>query len=457
MRVTFHGAAGEVTGSCYSVETDNTRVLVDFGFFQGAKGDDERNRALPKVDFGGLDAVLLTHAHLDHAGRLPLLPGTGFKGPIVCTPATRDLSEILLLDSARLQEADAKRAERRGGPPEPALYSTANVLQVLSQFSGLEYGQERRIGPDLTVRYIDSGHILGSASIEITAAESGRTKRVVFSGDVGPRGVPLMNDPVLPTPGADLVVLESTYGDRDHRPLDATLDEAEEIVRGAIWEKQKVLVPSFAIGRAQLVIYYLSQLMATGRVPMFPVYLDSPMAIQAMALYKRHLTLLDEHARARVRGRFALEPRELRCLETAEDSKALNTTEGASVIIAGSGMCEGGRIVHHLRNSLWRKDVHVLIVGYQATGTLGRRLVDGAAEVRIFGDTIPVRAQVHTLGGLSAHAGQTELLEWGIAAKGAQYALTHGEASPRNSLGGLLRQHTKRQVLTPALGDVIQL
>ncbi|CAG1008205.1 Ribonuclease [Phycisphaerales bacterium] len=473
MRITFFGAAGEVTGSCYFVETSRARVLVDLGMFQGGREDWVRNRQLPAIDFGALDAVILTHAHQDHAGRLPLLVGTPFHGPVLATPATRDLCDIMLRDSARLHEADAARAVRKGETDVPRpLYTEREVDQLMHRIEALPYETRREIAPGVSVRFTDSGHILGSASVELTAVEPGADGRtqprtILFSGDVGPRGVPLMNDPVPPVlsdgRAADLVVLESTYGDRDHRALEDTLAEASEIVRATIWDKEKILVPSFAVGRAQLVVYYLSHLAASGRVPRFPIYLDSPMAIRATELYTRYIATLDDHARAKIDGRFPLDAPDLRCLQTAEESKGLNEVQGAAVIIAGSGMCEGGRIVHHLRHGLWRKDVHVVIVGYQANGTLGRRLVDGFPEVRIFGETIPVRAKIHTLGGLSAHAGRSELLDWaravhaGDGLAGQRIALTHGEIGPREALRGLIRQSISVDSICPMPGQSLEI
>jgi metallo-beta-lactamase family protein len=315
---------------------------------------------------------------------------------------------------------------------------------------------------DVTVVFHEAGHILGSASVEMRVREGGKEKVVVFSGDIGPRGVPLMNDPEPPRPegGADVVILESTYGDRDHRPLDATEEELREIMKEAVWSKEKVLVPAFAVGRAQLALYYLGRLMDGGRVPKFPVYLDSPMAIEALGLYERYARELDETMRRRGGGGSALDFSSLRMSATAEESRRINEMSGPLVVIAGSGMCTGGRIVHHLRHNLWKKDVRVLIVGYQAERSLGRQLVRGAEKVRIFGDEVPVRAKVSTVGGLSAHAGQTELAEWGEAVCGGgkkpMLVLTHGEDPQRRALAGVMKARTGLEARLPRYGEEVE-
>jgi len=468
VHISFYGAAGEVTGSCYLVETVRARVLVDFGLHQGDRTAAEKNRRLPPIDAPRLDAVVVTHAHIDHTGRLPLLAGAGFRGRIHVTPATKDLCGILLRDSAHIQDMDAARdtvrSRRKGGPDVPPLYTIADVESILARLDATPYESRVEVAPGVTVRFVDSGHMLGSASVVLTAEEPGSPPRtVVFSGDVGPRGVPLLQDPVIPRAPSglttDMVILESTYGDRDHQSLADTVEQAAGIVREAVWDKQKVLVPAFAVGRSQLVVHYLGELARDGRVPKFPVYLDSPMAIAALGLYRRFATDLDEASRLRG-GQFALDIPGLHPVQTGDESRQLNNREGAAVIIAGSGMCNGGRIVHHLKHNLWKKNVQVLIAGYQAVGTLGRQLVDGADMVRIHGDEIAVRAKVHTLGGFSAHAGRHELINWGEAAARAsatlpRMVLTHGEAGPRAALRDALTQRLGVAADCPAWGDRI--
>jgi metallo-beta-lactamase family protein len=463
MRISLCGAAGEVTGSGYLVQTDKARVLVDFGMFQGRGATVARNRDLGPVEPSALDAVVLTHAHLDHTGRLPLLPSRGLRGPIHATPATVDFARLILEDSARLQESDAARQSRRllraGREPVAPLYQTADVEALDPLFSPLAYGQRREIADGIEVRLVDAGHILGSASVEMTVREGGGRRVVVFSGDVGLKGSPIVRDPAPPD-HADLVFLESTYGDRDHRPRDETLREFREILERAVREGQRVLVPAFAIGRAQEVLYRIDELVHSGQLPEFPIYLDSPLAIEATRLYAKHRELFDAEAEALMhRGPFLGDLTGLKFVATAAESKALNDDWDMAVILAGSGMCDGGRIVHHLRHSLWRRNVAVLIVGYQAEGTLGRRLVQGAREVRIFGEKVVVRASIHTLGGFSAHAGQAELVEWvgHMMAGHPRVVLTHGEPPARDALKGLLSARFGVEAECPGPGGVIDL
>ena len=448
MKVQFLGAAGEVTGSCYLIESAQARILIDFGLHQGGHDEDLHNRRPLPVDFRTLSAVLLTHAHIDHSGRLPLLPSFGFLGPIFATEPTVDLCGILLRDTARLQEADAARTARRAArfgksSPLPALFGSPAVEQVLHQFRPVSLGGWIKVAPGIRARWVDAGHLLGAASLDVRVADGASEKRIIFSGDVGPNSVPLMNDPVNPAAGdpvpIDLLIHESTYGDHDHRSLPDTIAEGEAIVREAVWAKEKILVPAFAVGRAQAVMYLLARLIDTGRVPAFPICLDSPMAISAMRLYRRYTDQLDHDAhRPLLGGELPLASPHFRMAESIDESRALNDMPGPLAIVAGSGMCNGGRILHHLRHNVWRKGVHVVIAGYQAEGTLGRALVRGAPEVKIFGETYPVRATVHTLGGLSAHAGRTELIAWARAVHQAapvrRLALTHGEDGPRRAL-----------------------
>lgn len=459
MKLTTFGAAGEVTGSCYLVETNAARVLVDFGLHQGTHEERGRNLRLPPIDFASLDAVVLTHAHLDHSGRLPLLAKTGFRGNIYCTPPTRDFCDILLRDSARLQESDAERQTfrnaRRGGPPVHPLYTEAEIDAIMPRFQTRPYGETFEVAPGIRVRFSDAGHMLGSASIDMrledrAADGSAQVRTIIFSGDIGPTGIPLLRDPEppIPEPGreVDVVVMESTYGDRDHRSLTDTMEETAGVVREAVWAREKMLVPSFAVGRAQLMVHVLATLVRDGRTPKFPVYLDSPMAIAATQLYRKYLTQLDEIAQSK-HGGLSLDLADLRLSESAEDSQRLNKVEGAAVIIAGSGMCSGGRILHHFKHNIWKRDVQILITGYQGHGTLGRQLVEGAKFIKLFGERIAVRAKVHTLGGLSAHAGKSGLIEWAAnyrpREKGRpapRFVLTHGERTPRHALRITLRQ-----------------
>lgn len=445
MRISLCGAAREVTGSGYLVETATARVLVDFGMFQGSRAIEARNPNLAPVDPLSLDAVVLTHAHLDHTGRLPLLPSRGFRGPIHATPATVDFAALILNDSARLQQADAARHYRRllraGREPIAPLYGPSDIDALTSLYSALAYDERREIADGIAIRLVDAGHILGSASVEMTVREHGRERVVVFSGDVGLKGSPILRDPT-PLEHADLVFLESTYGDRDHRSQEETIREFHEIIAGAVRERRKVLIPAFAIGRTQEILYHLSEMVRGGRLPEFPVFLDSPMAIAATRLYAKHQALFDEEAGAMMRrGPFLHDLGGLRFTESVDESRALDDRWDTAVILAGSGMCDGGRIVHHLRHNLWRRNVAVLIVGFQVEGSLGRRLVDGAREVRIFGEKVAVRASIHTLGGFSAHAGQSELVEWAGHLTGShpRFVLTHGEPKACDALRAALQ------------------
>ena len=440
MHITPFGAAGEVTGSAYLVTTELGKVLIDFGMFQGDAEDDARNIVPHTLHAPDLSAVILTHGHLDHCGRLPLLIRRGFKGHIYATAATRDMAELILKDAAHIMESDFARKQRKAqkkgidvNRQDLPLYDTNDVERTIESFHETPYETYVEIAPGMTMRMFEAGHMLGSTSVELVVTELERTVTIVFSGDLGPRGLPYLKDAVTP-PRADVVVLESTYGDRDHRPLSETVDEFASIVKQAIAERGVILIPSFAIGRSQQVMYHLAQLIREDVIPRVPIYLDSPMAIEATNIYARHPELFDAEASALAQGGQLLHDlSSVRPLATADESKHLNDLPGPFIIIAGSGMCTAGRILHHLRRRIADPSAHVIIVGYQAHGTLGRRLVDGHAEVGILGDRLPVRAHIHTLGGFSAHAGQTDLLDWltPLIASQPQILLTHGEDDAR--------------------------
>lgn len=463
MKLSFHGAAGEVTGSCYLLETSRARVLVDCGAFQGTSDADEKNAARPLFDPARLDAVVLTHAHIDHCGRLPRLYDLGCAAPLFATPATCDLTPIMLKDSAKMAAQDAAYATRknlkRGGPAVDPLFDEKDVERVLAAFRPVPFGKAQEVAPGVSIRFFDSGHILGSASIEMTVEDAGTKKVIVFSGDLGPYGTPIMNDAVTP-PHADVVILESTYGDRDHRPLDATLAEFNAIIHDAVWRKERVMIPAFAVGRTQQMLYYLSELGAKGNLPDFPVYVDSPMATAATQLYRKHQESLDHDARRALHYATSNGSKPtFRFTESVEESKSLNDAVGAFVVIAGSGMCNGGRIQHHFLHGLWRRDSHVVIAGYQSEGSLGRRLVEGAKRVWLLGEDVDVRAQVHTLGGFSAHAGQSGLVGWmrGLAAPKPRMFLTHGEAKGREGLAAKLREQYGLESHLPGFGEQVEL
>src|SRR5262245_10780973 len=464
MKITIHGAGGgEVTGSAYHLQTKEANVLVDLGLFQGARKAENYNRLPKKGAFDKLDAVVLTHAHLDHTGRLPLLTRAGYQGPICATPATIDIADLILRDSAHLQKSDVERQNRRrqrqGQPPVEPLYVQEDVERLRPLYRPLGYDQPTPLAPGITVRVVEAGHMLGSVSIEMTVEEDGKKRVVLFSGDLGPRGAPLHRDPV-PFKHADVVFMESTYGDRDHKSLKETAVQTREVVKKAVEEGGKILVPVFAVGRTQLLLYLLAGAFQRGTLPPFPIYIDSPMAIEATKIYGRHSELFDDEALAMQQSGELQEHLETaQFCPTAADSRALNDLKGPCLIMAGAGMCTGGRILHHFRHNLSRPGTTVLIVGYQGHGSLGRMLVDGKKAVTIFGEKIPVRASVHTFGGLSGHAGQSDLLRWldSFAASGPRVFLTHGEDRSRKPLGKIIQDRHQLRVDYPGLGETIEI
>ena len=461
--ITLLGAAGEVTGSAYLVQTRRAAVLVDFGMFQGRNLATSANQVPPDLDPKALAAVVLTHAHLDHTGRLPLLIRRGFAGPIYATPASLEMTKLILEDSAKIQEQDAERENRKRAekhkPPLPPLYTSADVAGVIALFKPLPYHESVAVAPGITVRMYEAGHILGSASIELTLDEAGVRKVIVFSGDLGPRNAPILKDAECLT-RADVVFMESTYGDRDHRSMADTVSEFRQLVVEAVAKKARILVPTFAVGRAQQIMYHLSGMFADKVVEPFPIILDSPMAIEATRITRAHPELYDDDMRERTaRGEFRENLSYVRNSITADDSRALNDLPGPCLIMAGAGMCNAGRILHHLRHNLSREGTVVLIVGYQTPGSLGRLLVDGAKTVTMFGERITVRAVTHSLGGFSAHAGQTDLLEWlaCLAPKHPRVVLTHGEDRGRLPLAEMIEKRFGLKPRLPELGEVIEI
>lgn len=447
MKITLLGASGsEVTGSAYLLQTDRASVLVDCGLFQGAKKLENYNRLPRRGPLQRLHAVVLTHAHLDHTGRLPLLTRFDYEGPIHATPATIEIADLILRDSAHLQAEDAKRQNRRqagsGKPPVEPLYTEREVAALGGLFKRLRYDTPTPLAPGISVRAVEAGHILGSASLEVTVEEGGRRRIAVFSGDLGPRGAALHRDPV-PFKHADLVFMESTYGDRDHPSLSDTAAEARELIRATVERNGRVLVPVFAVGRTQLLLYILAGAFKRKTLAPFPIFIDSPMAIKATEVYRRHKELFDEEALAMSRsGDLARNLRTVKYCPKAADSMALARRSGPFMVMAGAGMCTGGRIMHHLRNHLPDRDTLLLMVGYQSRGSVGRALADGAKTVRIAGVPVRVRAKTHVLGGLSGHAGQSDLLAWigSLAPSRPRVILTHGEDGPREALRALIRQ-----------------
>ena len=467
MKITVVGAAGgEVTGSAYIVQTRNARVLMECGMFQGGKKSEGLNRP-PVGPKQRLDAVLVTHAHLDHTGRLPLLAKMGYQGPVYATAATLDMTALILRDSARIQEGDAahksRKRERTGEPPVEPLYSITDAEAIIRQFHAAPYRKPVPIAPGIQACFGEAGHMLGSSSILLIVEEDGRQKRVVFSGDLGPQGDPILPD-FAPFKSVDLVFLESTYGNRNHRPYRETVDQFLEIVKDAVARRGKILIPTFAIGRAQMLTILMSWAFRNKHIKPFPLFLDSPMAIEATKLYVQHFVktpeIFDERISKYARQRPIREDlKSLKATRTAAESMEINNISGPCMIMAGAGMCNAGRILHHLKANLWKPQTHVVIVGYQAHGSLGRMLLEGEKVVRIFGEKIVVRAQVHTLGGFSAHAGQKDLLAWydAVAPSKPRLVLVHGEDDARKELAKLIQQKHRTNPLLPGRGDTIEL
>ncbi len=432
MKLSFHGAAKEVTGSCHMIECCGRKILIDCGMFQGARELHEDNAAAFGFEAGEIDAVLLTHAHLDHCGRLPLLTKRGFTGEIIATGATRDLARLVMLDSAHLHEEEARRDHRHGrrGGFHEALYDTMDALDAVDRFGrNATYLKPIELFPGITATFFNAGHILGSASIRLDLTENGRTRKILFSGDIGPHDRPLLPDPMVPD-DADIVVMETTYGDRDHRPLATSVEEFLSAIRAADRRGGNVIIPTFALERAQELLWFMREGMEDGKLKKtLQVFLDSPMAISATRLFDRHPEAMrPEIARMIHEGHDPFQLPELHFTREAQDSMALNQIRSGAVIMAGSGMCTGGRVRHHLRHNLAHSDNSVIFVGYAASGTLARIIIDGAHEVKLFGDHVPVKAHIHTINGFSAHAGASDLKRWHARTGSPELTfLVHGE------------------------------
>ncbi len=462
MQIEFCGAAGEVTGSCHLVTANGRRILLDCGEIQGSEEAEARNAEPFPFDPRRLDAVILSHAHIDHIGRVPLLHKRGYRGPIYTQHATADLARIMLEDAVSLAESDLARENlhraRRGEKPLQPLYTRRDVREVLHQMRGLPYDRMQDILPGVSLRLRDAGHILGSAMIELVAHEQGASRKLVFSGDVGQSGTPVLRDPT-PIAEADLVLMESTYGDRLHRSREATVAELGEILAQARESGGNVVIPAFAVGRTQELLYWFVQNRQAWKLDEFQIYLDSPMAIQVVDVYDRHEDLFDEEAHRLWRHTpHPLRLPNLRFTASVAESQTINERKGGTIIIAGSGMCNGGRVRHHLRQNLGRENAHVIFVGYQARGTLGRLLVDGVPWVKLFGERITVNAQRHTIGGLSAHADQAGLIAWyGHFRERPPVWLVHGEDLAREPLARRLRDVYGAQVSLARPGDAVQI
>ena len=462
MDLTFYGAAEEVTGSCYLLRVGDARVLLDCGLVQGSPQDEARNYKPFPFDPRKIDAVVLSHSHIDHSGRIPLLVKSGFSGPIYTQFASRDLCRIMLKDSGYLNEKNAewenKKRQRKGLEKIEPLYTMLDAQAAVRKFKGLAYNEWKSIRPGIEVRFHDAGHILGSSIVELSLKEGSEQRRLVFSGDLGKWDAPILRDPTL-LREADLVLMESTYGDRLHRSTQDTLRELKQVIQDARESEGNILIPSFAVGRSQELIYLFAKYYQEWELDQWQIFLDSPMAIEATEVYLRHNELYDREANDmwNRNNRKSLLPN-LSLTRTANQSMRLNMFRSGAIIIAGSGMCNGGRIRHHLKHNVWRSNCHVVIVGFQANGTLGRTIVNGASQINLWGETIKVSAKIHTIGGLSAHADQRDLLRWyqNFEHRPPLY-LVHGEEDSIMGLKTKLAEQLRIQARVAKLGDRVNL
>ncbi|MES9888853.1 MAG: MBL fold metallo-hydrolase [Candidatus Sedimenticola sp. 6PFRAG1] len=462
MEIEFYGATSGVTGSCHILRTAGQTILLDCGLIQGRRTEMEKNRNPFPFSPDEISAVVLSHGHIDHSGRIPLLVKQGYRGPIYTQNATADLCDILLQDSAFLQEKDAqyenKRRKRKKKPLIEPLYTVDDAKAALENIVGLRYGEKKEILPGVTIRYQDAGHILGSSSVEVWLMEEGKERKIVFSGDLGQYDTPILNDPAVITE-ADHVIIESTYGNRRHRDRQGTIDEIGQIIRDAAHQKGNLLIPAFSIGRTQEILYYLGKYYTEWELDRWEVFLDSPMAIRASKVYWEYPHLYDEEA-TKLRKQINEMPhlRNLRLTPSPQESMAINRIKSGAIIISASGMLTGGRIIHHLKHNISHKGSHILIVGYQANGTLGRRLVDGHETVRIHGEEFRVRASIHTVGGLSAHGDVDDLLRWcGSFKSGPEVHVVHGEDESKQAFSETLKSELNLDASAPGPGDILEL
>jgi metallo-beta-lactamase family protein len=460
LRLTFHGAAGQVTGSMHLLEAAGARILLDAGLFQGHRAETRALNAELPFDARRIDAVVLSHAHIDHSGRLPLLVNHGFHGPILATPATRDLCAVMLPDAAHIQEKDAEFLQRRGksGPESEPLYSMADAVAVQDLIVGLPYHRPYHLRKFMTAEFTDAGHILGSASVDLRITEAD-SHRLVFSGDIGRTGLPIIRDPDPPGGPVDTLIIESTYGDRSHESVAGAEERLGDLVKRVAGRGGKILIPAFAVGRTQELIYSLHRLFRAGRIPGVPVYVDSPLAVSATDVFRLHPEIFDRQERLIYdRGELFDFPL-LQYVRDVNESKALNSLNGPAVIIAASGMAESGRILHHLTNRIGDHRNLVLFVGFQGQYTLGRRIQEGQKRVRILGEEYEVRAEVETIGGYSAHADKDELRAWVRKLGGPikRAFVVHGEPEAAEAMAKILKEEGVRRVIVPKLGEAFSL
>ena len=460
IEITFAGADREVTGSCHLVHIDGRTVMLDCGMFQGRRAEtNEKNASLP-APVESLNAVVLSHAHIDHSGRLPFLAARGYRNRIWATAATHDLCIPMLADSGHIQEQDAAFLQRHGHAAAPPLYTMEDAKRATDLMTGVLYDTPFDVIPGFRANYVDAGHILGSASVILDCQDGQRTRRIVFSGDIGRPGMSIIRDPVPPA-GAHVVIMESTYGDRDHGPLADSREELGRVVRDTAARGGKVLIPAFAVGRTQELLYDLRTLQLANQVPMIPIYVDSPLAIDITAVFRAHPEIFDSQEALIRSAEHFLDFPGLNFTRSVDESKALNTLRTPAIIIAASGMAESGRILHHLKNGAGDPRNAILIVGFQAEGTLGRRISEQQKTITVLGEEIPLRARVEILPGYSAHADRTGLHAWisAVRAKSPaleQVFLVHGEPPAQDSFAALLAKDGLR-VSAPTRGTRVTL
>lgn len=453
--LTFHGAAGRVTGSMHLLEAAGARILLDGGLFQGRRAESNALNAKLPFDPRRLDAVILSHAHIDHSGRLPLLVRHGFHGPIWATPATRDLCAVMLPDSANIQESDADYLRRHGREVAEPLYNMADAVAVQDLMLGIPYRRIQHVRKHLSFEFTDAGHILGSASVDLRLSEGGRVHRLVFSGDIGRTSLPIIRDPQPPTGPVDTLIIESTYADRDHEPVHDAEQRLADLVRRVAGRGGKLLIPAFAVGRTQEIVFSLHQLWRSGAIPGVPIYVDSPLAVDATAVFRMHPEVFDRREKLMEQGAGILDFPLVKYVRDVQDSKALNGLQGPAVIVAASGMMEAGRILHHVRNHGTDHRNMILFVGFQAEHTLGRRIQERQSPVRIYGEEYELRAEIETISGYSAHADRNELRAWVRALGGPvrRAFCVHGEPDQLEAMAALLREEGVEDVVVPALGE----